>query len=199
MEIAVISGKGGTGKSSVTAAFATIAGNLVLADCDVDAANLYLLFNPEIAEESVYIAGHKARINYDVCTHCGICFEHCAFDAIGKTNGYVSISEISCDGCFLCSRVCPEHAISMIPNDKSRMYSGTFRNGRMAGWRPGRKIRGSWCRRSVTGLHGWLKEPGWIPSFSTVLPESVARSAQPSPGSIPWWLSPSQPCRVSVT
>ena len=131
MEIAVISGKGGTGKSSVTAAFATIAGNLVLADCDVDAANLYLLFNPEIAEESVYIAGHKARINYDVCTHCGICFEHCAFDAIGKTNGYVSISEISCDGCFLCSRVCPEHAISMIPNDKSRMYSGTFRNGRM--------------------------------------------------------------------
>lgn len=131
MEIAVISGKGGTGKSSVTAAFATIAGNLVLADCDVDAANLYLLFNPEIAEESVYIAGHKARINYDVCTHCGICFEHCAFDAIDKTNGYVSISEISCDGCFLCSRVCPEHAISMIPNDKSRMYSGTFRNGKM--------------------------------------------------------------------
>ena len=131
MEIAVISGKGGTGKSSVTAAFATIAGNLVLADCDVDAANLYLLFNPEIAEESVYIAGHKARVNYDVCTHCGICFEHCAFDAIDKTNGYVSISEISCDGCFLCSRVCPEHAISMIPNDKSRMYSGTFRNGKM--------------------------------------------------------------------
>lgn len=131
MEIAVISGKGGTGKSSVTAAFATIAKNLVLADCDVDAANLYLLFSPEIMEESVYIAGHKARINYDVCTHCGICYEHCAFDAIDKTNGYVSISEVSCDGCFLCSRVCPEHAISMVPNDKSRMYSGVFRNGKM--------------------------------------------------------------------
>lgn len=131
MEIAVISGKGGTGKSSVTAAFATIAGNLVLADCDVDAANLYLLFNPEIEQESVYIAGQKARINYDVCTHCGICHDHCAFDAIDKTNGYVSISEVSCDGCFLCSRVCPEHAISMIPNDRSRMFSGTFRYGKM--------------------------------------------------------------------
>lgn len=131
MEIAVISGKGGTGKSSVTAAFATIAKNLVLADCDVDAANLYLLFSPEIMEESVYIAGHKARINYDVCTHCGICHNHCVFDAIDKTNGYVSISEVSCDGCFLCSRVCPEHAISMVPNDKSRMYSGVFRNGKM--------------------------------------------------------------------
>lgn len=131
MEIAVISGKGGTGKSSVTAAFVTIAKNLVLADCDVDAANLYLLFSPEIMEESVYIAGHKARINYDACTHCGICYEHCAFDAIDKTNGYVSISEVSCDGCFLCSRVCPEHAISMVPNDKSRMYSGVFRNGKM--------------------------------------------------------------------
>ena len=131
MEIAVISGKGGTGKSSISAAFATLDGKVVLADCDVDAANLYLLFNPSHEEESVYIAGHKAFIDYDTCTDCGICKDYCRFDAISSLNGKIVISEISCDGCFLCSRICPEKAITMIRNDKSRMYSGSFRNGKM--------------------------------------------------------------------
>ena len=114
MEIAIISGKGGTGKSSISAAFGTLNGNVVLADCDVDAANLYLLFNPLHEEETVYIAGHKAVINYDLCTGCGICESYCRFDAISNLNGKVSISGISCDGCFLCSRLCPEKAITMI-------------------------------------------------------------------------------------
>ena len=131
MEIAVISGKGGTGKSSISAAFATLDGKVVLADCDVDAANLYLLFKPSHEEESVYIAGHKAFINYDKCTNCGICKEYCRFDAISSLNGKIVISEISCDGCFLCFHICPEKAITMIRNDKSRMYSGSFRNGKM--------------------------------------------------------------------
>jgi len=131
MEIAIISGKGGTGKSSISAAFATLNGDVVLADCDVDAANLYLLFNPTHEEEIVYIAGHKAVINYDLCTSCGICESYCRFDAISITGNKVFISEISCDGCFLCSRVCPEKAITMVQNNKSRMYSGSFRNGKM--------------------------------------------------------------------
>lgn len=131
MEIAIISGKGGTGKSSISAAFATLEGKVVLADCDVDAANLYLLFNPTHDEETVYIGGHKAVINYDLCTNCGICKDYCRFDAISFVNARVVISEISCDGCFLCSRICPENAISMIRNDNSRMYSGSFRNGKM--------------------------------------------------------------------
>ena len=131
MEIALISGKGGTGKSSISAAFATSNGEVVLADCDVDAANLYLLFNPTHEEEIVYIAGHKAVINYDLCTGCGICENYCRFNAISNINCKVSISGISCDGCFLCSRICPEKAITMIRNDKSRMYSGSFRNGKM--------------------------------------------------------------------
>ncbi len=131
MEIAIISGKGGTGKSSLSAAFATLNGNVVLADCDVDAANLYLIFNPVQEEENVYISGHKAVINYNLCTGCGLCINYCRFDAISDVNGRVIISEISCDGCFLCSRICPEKAISMMPNDKSRLYSGSFRNGRM--------------------------------------------------------------------
>jgi len=131
MEIAVISGKGGTGKSRIAAAFATLNGEVVVADCDVDAANLYLLFNPTHEEEVAYIGGNKAVINYDLCTTCGICESYCRFDAISVINSKVVISGISCDGCFLCSHICPESAIKMAQNDKSRMYSGSFRNGKM--------------------------------------------------------------------
>lgn len=131
MEIAVISGKGGTGKSSISAAFASISGNTVLADCDVDAANLYLLFSPVCEEEEVYVAGHKAAIDYEICTQCGLCADYCRFEAIRIRNERVEISEISCDGCFLCSRICPAEAIKMIPNDRSRMYSGSFRYGKI--------------------------------------------------------------------
>lgn len=131
MEIAVVSGKGGTGKSSISAAFATMNGEVVLADCDVDAANLYILFNPSHEEEEVYIGGEKAEIDYAICTGCQTCIEYCRFDAISLENDKVVISEVSCDGCHLCSHICPENAIKMIPNDKSRMYSGSFRNGKM--------------------------------------------------------------------
>jgi MinD superfamily P-loop ATPase len=131
MELAIISGKGGTGKSSISAAFATLNGKVVLADCDVDAANLYLLFNPENYEEEIYISGHKAILDASLCTNCGLCIDHCRFDAITPGKDKVVISEIACDGCFLCSRVCPEDAITMYPNNKSRMYSGSFRNGKM--------------------------------------------------------------------
>lgn len=131
MEIAIISGKGGTGKSSISSAFATMNSSVVLADCDVDAANLFLIFNPTHEEEQVYIAGHKAEINYDICSGCGMCLDYCRFDAISIRDDKVVIEEVSCDGCFLCSRICPENAIIMIPKDKSRMYSGSFRNGKM--------------------------------------------------------------------
>lgn len=130
-QIAVISGKGGTGKSSISAAFATMNGSVVLADCDVDAANLYLLFNPSIEDEEVFISGHKAIIDHETCTDCGLCVDYCRFDAISTVAGRIHIDEILCDGCFLCSRICPEKAISMIPNDKSRLYAGSFRNGKM--------------------------------------------------------------------
>ncbi len=131
MEIAVISGKGGTGKSSISAAFATLSEKVVLADCDVDAANLYILFNPTHQEEQVYIGGQKAEINYSLCSNCGLCISYCRFGAISFQNDTVTISETSCDGCKLCSRICPTEAITMINSDKSRMYAGTFRNGKM--------------------------------------------------------------------
>lgn len=131
MELAIISGKGGTGKSSVAAAFATIGEQLVVADCDVDAANLYLLFNPGHDKEIVYIGANQAVVDHTLCTLCGICESHCRFDAITVAEGRLKISETSCDGCFFCSRICPTGAITMVPSNKSRMYSGDFRNGMM--------------------------------------------------------------------
>lgn len=131
MEIAIISGKGGTGKSSISAAFATLAEPVVLADCDVDAANLYILFDPEHEEEESFVGGEKAVIDKDICTNCGLCIPYCAFEAISFSPEGVIISETACDGCHLCKRICPHTAIHMVDNDKSRLYSGSFRNGRM--------------------------------------------------------------------
>lgn len=131
MEIAIISGKGGTGKSSISAAFATLQNEIVLADCDVDAANLYLLFNPVCDEEYMFISGQKTVINQDKCTACGLCIEYCRFDAIIEKENKVCVVETLCDGCLLCSRVCPNKAIDIVDEDKSRMYAGYFQNGRM--------------------------------------------------------------------
>jgi len=131
MEIAVISGKGGTGKSSISAALATLSEKVVLADCDVDASNLYILFNPDIEGEEIYIGIQKAVIDYSKCINCELCIEYCKFDAIYYSDQKITISPINCDGCKLCSRICPNKAITMIDNDKSRMYYGSFRNGKM--------------------------------------------------------------------
>lgn len=131
MEIAVISGKGGTGKSSISSAFVSVAKSAVVVDCDVDASNLYLLFSPLCKEEEVFVSGSHAVVNNDKCTNCNTCIDLCRFDAISEVDGKIRISESACDGCYLCSRVCPVQAIKMIPADKSRMYAGTFRYGDM--------------------------------------------------------------------
>lgn len=131
MEIAIISGKGGTGKSSISAAFATLQNEIVLADCDVDAANLFILFNPVCDEEYAFVSGQKAVINQDICNSCGVCIDYCRFDAIFEKENKVNIIETLCDGCLLCSRICPYNAISIVNEDKSRMYAGYFQNGRM--------------------------------------------------------------------
>lgn len=149
IKIAVISGKGGTGKSTISAAFATLNGEVVLADCDVDAANLYLLFNPSHEEEEAFIGGEKALIDYSKCSACQLCIDYCRFGAISMISDRVKISDILCDGCYLCSRICPENAIGMVRNDKSLMYSGSFRNGKMVYGRlaPGEENSGKLVNR----------------------------------------------------
>jgi MinD superfamily P-loop ATPase len=129
MEIAVISGKGGTGKSVLSSAFACLSKNIILCDCDVDAANLHILFSPEIDSVEKFISGEKAVIDDLLCSDCGICISHCRFDAISMKNGETRINETNCEGCGLCSRLCPNSAISLIKIDKSRIYTGKYRNG----------------------------------------------------------------------
>jgi len=130
-EIVVLSGKGGTGKTSLSAAFATIHKNTIVADCDVDGSDLHLILKPENYRTERFVTGHKAIINHKSCTNCGICIKYCRFDAISLQNDRVTISEIACDGCKLCARICPSDSIQMIPNDRSYWYIGKYRNGQM--------------------------------------------------------------------
>jgi len=130
-EIAILSGKGGTGKTCLSAAFANLCSNVVVADCDVDAANLYLILQPENVYEEKFVSGQKAVINRETCDGCGVCIDYCRFEAISYKDGLVTISETSCDGCMLCMRVCGNKSIKMVSRDNSCWYSGTFNNGMM--------------------------------------------------------------------
>ncbi|PZX20024.1 MinD superfamily P-loop ATPase [Breznakibacter xylanolyticus] len=131
IEISILSGKGGTGKTSLSAAFATLQHNITVADCDVDAANLHIVLNPVNTTDESFTTGYKAILDADKCTQCGLCVDFCRFNAIGWKDDQVVINETYCDGCKLCSRLCPNEAITMIPSDKSHWFSGTYRNGLM--------------------------------------------------------------------
>lgn len=130
-QITIISGKGGTGKTTFTSAFASLAKNVVFADCDVDAANLYLVLQPKNYHEEVFPGAKTAVIDYDKCTNCGICKDVCRFDAISWVNGNIEISEFACDGCELCMHVCSFGAIRMEQSDDSRWFKGNTRFGPM--------------------------------------------------------------------
>ena len=113
-QLVIISGKGGTGKTVISAAFATLFQNKVLADCDVDAANLHLLLHPEVQEVHKFSGGQKAFLLPDKCLMCEECVEACRFDAIEVTNeDTIRIDNVSCEGCGVCSRVCPSQSIEM--------------------------------------------------------------------------------------
>lgn len=120
-QIVILSGKGGTGKTSVAAAFASLAHNskpaveIVLADADVDAANLDLVLRPNRVESHDFTGGSVAVINRERCRCCGICEEVCRFDAVQVTLKGYQIDPIACDGCAACVYQCPEDAIHMEP------------------------------------------------------------------------------------
>jgi MinD superfamily P-loop ATPase len=108
-QLAIVSGKGGTGKTTIAAAFASLAKKKVMVDCDVDAADLHLLLKPTGLLQEKYFGGRSPHVDLDKCTHCGLCTEVCRFNAID--NGVVN--PISCEGCGFCSHICPENAIKM--------------------------------------------------------------------------------------
>ncbi len=113
-EIVVISGKGGTGKTSVTASLAVLAGNdTIVADCDVDAADMHLLMKPVIEKSENFFSGVIAKIDEDKCTNCGMCADVCRFNAIPVINDQHIINSLNCEGCGYCEKVCPVEAITM--------------------------------------------------------------------------------------
>lgn len=128
-QLTIISGKGGTGKTTITANFASLAKTAVVADCDVDAPDLHLILKPKIMEVMRFSGAKIAVVDYDKCSECGRCIEHCRFDAISE--GY-EILENRCEGCGACEYVCPFGAIRLINRESGMAYKSFMRFGPMA-------------------------------------------------------------------
>ncbi len=131
-ELVVISGKGGTGKTSVTGSFASLAENTVFADCDVDAADLHLILQPQVLEEQEFISGKEAYIRKSDCTACGKCLSNCRFDAVFQDDdGKYQVYPYSCEGCGVCVRFCPADAIDFEEQVCGKYYKSETRFGYM--------------------------------------------------------------------
>lgn len=137
-ELVVISGKGGTGKTSIVACFSALAKRKVLADCDVDAADLWLVLEPRILRREPFSGGKRAKIIEEKCTACGKCQEVCRFDAIsydGQPNSLVErtyrVDSIACEGCGVCNYFCPEKAIDFQNQVNGEWFISETRNGPM--------------------------------------------------------------------
>lgn len=127
-ELVVISGKGGTGKTSIVASLATLAQNKVMVDCDVDAADLHLILNPEIEKTTEFYSGKSAEIDPDICVKCGRCIEVCRFDAI--SDDFV-IDGIKCEGCGTCFYQCPAHAVKFESVKSGEWFESNTRFGKL--------------------------------------------------------------------
>jgi MinD superfamily P-loop ATPase len=135
-ELVVISGKGGTGKTSLTASFAALSAQLVvIADCDVDAADLGMLLSPNVEQKHSFISGHQSLIRQDDCIRCGKCHEACRFGGVSRLslNGsfYYEIDENQCEGCGVCLHVCPVAAVDFQDRKCGYWYESTTRYGPM--------------------------------------------------------------------
>jgi MinD superfamily P-loop ATPase len=128
-QLTVISGKGGTGKTSLAAAFASLAHDLILADCDVDAADLHLVIEPTIKESREFHGLEIAVRDASLCIDCGECHDNCRFDAVNERNEIISES---CEGCAVCERICPVQAIHMEDRVSGMLYISDTRFGPMA-------------------------------------------------------------------
>ncbi len=130
MKIAIISGKGGSGKSSVTAAFISLAQRVVAVDCDVDASNLPLLFEHKVLHSEEFSSGERHTVDPDRCIGCGVCISNCTYDALHiNSQGVSEANPLLCEACGLCEHICPQEAITLTPVAESRIYTSDFAHG----------------------------------------------------------------------
>ena len=130
-EIVVLSGKGGTGKTSLTAAFAHLMHNGIVCDLDVDAPDLHILLAPQMQQEHAFISGVEARIDSELCTHCGRCEAICRFEAIQQQGDNLAVNPLRCEGCGVCHIVCPSNAISLTQKHCGQWHESNSRFGPM--------------------------------------------------------------------
>jgi MinD superfamily P-loop ATPase len=128
-QLTVISGKGGTGKTSITASLAVLAKNVVVADCDVDAPDLHMLLHPQITEKQPFKGSKLAMIDESKCTKCGLCRKTCRFDAISDK---LTVDSIACEGCGVCALICPVAAITLKERVSGNAYISTIPQGFMS-------------------------------------------------------------------
>lgn len=124
-QTAIISGKGGTGKTVLTAALGALIKDKVMVDCDVDAADLHLLLHPTVKEKHTFVGGQKAEINLTLCRKCGRCVSHCRFNAIKEHK----IDPILCEGCGLCKHICPFDAVKLEDNIAGEWFVSETKHG----------------------------------------------------------------------
>ncbi len=144
-EITVISGKGGAGKTTITGALTTLLDKSINTDCDVDAADLFLLLDPEIQETHSFPGGAKAIIKNQICAKCNKCIDSCRFDAIYyNEDKNLNVNEYLCEGCGLCENICPASAITMVQEYSNRWHISNTRNGTLihAYMKPGEENSG---------------------------------------------------------
>jgi MinD superfamily P-loop ATPase len=128
-EIVIISGKGGTGKTSLTGAFAHLARNKIICDLDVDAPDLHLLLRPEREREEEFRSGHEARIDREKCSRCGLCASMCQFGAIREEEEGFAVDPLRCEGCKVCVAFCPAEAIEFPEKHCGQWYVSSTRFG----------------------------------------------------------------------
>jgi MinD superfamily P-loop ATPase len=165
-ELVVISGKGGTGKTSIVSAFVALADEVAVADCDVDAADLHLVLGPTIRQRRPFSGGKVASIDPGLCTGCGECLLHCRFDAIREPSPEEGVSyqvdAISCEGCGVCVDVCPVHAAAMVSTIQGEWFVSDTRHGPMVHARLGIAQENSNFSKSSGGaVAGRLVFGGW--------------------------------------
>ncbi|MFC1729943.1 ATP-binding protein [candidate division KSB1 bacterium] len=136
-QLVIVSGKGGTGKTTIAASFAALAENNVTADCDVDAADLHIIFKPKIKTQGTFKGGKRAVLDPQLCTGCYECVEYCRFDALStgnskENNAKVLIDQFACEGCGVCVHICPENAVSLKPEISGEWYVSSSRYGPLA-------------------------------------------------------------------